>query len=79
VGLAEFRPHLGACRFATCTHRQEPECAIRDAVAAGAIAEERYQSFLKVRDEVAQGRRPPGAGRHGPPRPAAGGPDHDDT
>ncbi|MCC6627280.1 MAG: ribosome small subunit-dependent GTPase A [Chloroflexi bacterium] len=67
----EFRPHLGACRFATCTHRQEPDCAIQDAVAAGQIDEGRYQSYLKVREEVAQGVRPPGAGRHGPPRPAA--------
>jgi ribosome biogenesis GTPase len=68
----EFRPFLGACRFATCTHRQEPDCAIRAALATGQIADGRYQTYLKVRDELAQASsRAQGAGRHGPTRPAA--------
>lgn len=49
----EFRPYLGECRFRGCTHVHEPGCAIREAVEAGAIAEERYESYLMVRAESA--------------------------
>jgi ribosome biogenesis GTPase len=48
----EFRPHLGQCRFADCTHRVEPGCAVRDAVAAGSIAAERHDSYVKLRAEL---------------------------
>jgi ribosome biogenesis GTPase len=48
----EFRPHLGQCRFARCTHRGEPDCAIRAAVDAGEIAPSRYDSYLKIREEL---------------------------
>ena len=48
----EFRPHLSGCRFADCSHAQEPGCAIRAAVADGRIAERRYTSFLKLRAEL---------------------------
>lgn len=41
----EFRPHLGACRFADCRHLKEPGCAIRAGVKAGEISEPRYQSY----------------------------------
>ncbi|MBN1260765.1 MAG: ribosome small subunit-dependent GTPase A [Anaerolineae bacterium] len=48
----EMRPYLGQCKFgASCRHENEPGCAIQDAVAAGAIAEARYQSFLKMASE----------------------------
>lgn len=49
----EFRPYLGECRFRGCTHVHEPGCAIRAAVEAGEIPEERYESYLMVRAESA--------------------------
>jgi ribosome biogenesis GTPase len=49
----EFRPYLGECRFRGCTHLHEPGCAIREAVEAGVIAEERYESYRLVRAESA--------------------------
>jgi ribosome biogenesis GTPase len=52
----EFAPHLGACRFGDCTHVSEPGCAVRAAVASGAVARRRYESFLKLRDELTQER-----------------------
>lgn len=45
VGFREFQPYVGHCRFANCRHDHEPDCAIRQAVADGAIAEERLANF----------------------------------
>jgi ribosome biogenesis GTPase len=45
----EFRPFLGQCRYANCTHLEEPGCAILDAVAAGFIRRERYESYARLR------------------------------
>lgn len=50
----EFRPLLGQCRFADCTHLVEPGCAILDAVSAGTVNQSRYESFSKLRGELAQ-------------------------
>jgi ribosome biogenesis GTPase / thiamine phosphate phosphatase len=44
----EFRPHLGACFHGDCTHRAEPGCAVRRALAAGAIDAGRYDSYLRL-------------------------------
>jgi ribosome biogenesis GTPase len=48
----EFRPHLGACRFADCAHLAEPECGVRDAVLAGEVSTARYDSYVKLREEL---------------------------
>lgn len=48
----EFRPLIDQCRFADCTHLIEPDCAVRDAVAAGEISSERYDSYAKLRGEL---------------------------
>ena len=48
----EFRPLLDACRFADCTHRAEPECGVRDAVKAGRVSRDRYDSYVKLREEL---------------------------
>lgn len=47
-GFRDFHPFLGHCRFANCHHGQEPDCAIRTAVAAGQIHPERLQSFHQL-------------------------------
>jgi ribosome biogenesis GTPase len=39
------------CRFRDCRHRQEPACAVKAAVAAGTLAADRYESFLKLQAE----------------------------
>ena len=48
----EFRRFLGECRFTDCSHDREPGCAVKAGVEAGAIAELRYRSFLKLRAEL---------------------------
>jgi ribosome biogenesis GTPase len=48
----EMRPYLGQCRFrASCQHIEEPGCAIRQAVMDGHIAPQRYQSYLKLKED----------------------------
>ncbi len=44
----EFSPYLGQCRFATCTHLQEPDCAVKAAVEEGNISPWRYESYVKI-------------------------------
>lgn len=50
------------CRFGGCAHLKEPDCAVRDAVAEGRMAESRYRSYVTLREEAteAAGRRPGG-------------------
>lgn len=48
----EFRPLLEECRFADCTHTVEPGCGVREAVEAGTVGAGRYESFLKLREEL---------------------------
>lgn len=44
----EFQEYLGKCRFQNCRHEHEPDCAVRDALAAGRIKKSRYDSYLKI-------------------------------
>ncbi len=44
----EFVPYLGKCRFKGCTHRHEPQCAIKEAYASENITEKRYKSYLSI-------------------------------
>ncbi len=48
----ELRPFIPSCKFGNCTHRVEPGCAVRDAVESGAVSVERYDSYLRLRDEL---------------------------
>jgi len=50
-GFVEFRPWLGRCRFRDCEHRNEPGCALREAVEAGAVSAARYASYLQITGE----------------------------
>lgn len=47
-GFVEFRPFIGRCRFRDCKHQAEPGCAIREAVASGAVGAERYAGYLHI-------------------------------
>jgi ribosome biogenesis GTPase len=53
----EFRDFIASCRFGNCTHRVEPGCAIRGAVDSGIISPDRYDSYLRLRDEIEQEER----------------------
>ena len=51
-GMREFVPRLGGCRYYNCSHRHEPGCAIRAAVASGDIDTRRHALYLQLRDEA---------------------------
>jgi ribosome biogenesis GTPase len=40
------------CRFADCSHRREPDCAVRTALAGGTLDVERYESWRKLQREL---------------------------
>jgi ribosome biogenesis GTPase len=48
----EMRALRDDCRFADCTHRAEPDCAVRGGLATGAVSEARYDSYRKLREEL---------------------------
>ena len=57
AGIEETFSEISAladqCRFADCSHTQEQGCAILAALASGDIANERYESYMKLARESA--------------------------
>jgi ribosome biogenesis GTPase / thiamine phosphate phosphatase len=51
LGFAEFVPHLGQCRFRDCKHGNEPDCAIKTAIARGEIDARRLAHFVTIANE----------------------------
>jgi ribosome biogenesis GTPase / thiamine phosphate phosphatase len=45
----ELRGLVHRCQFSDCTHRHEPCCAVLEAVQAGQVHPERYQSYIRMR------------------------------
>ena len=50
----ELRAFSDRCRFADCTHTAEPECAVKAAVEQGVVSPRRYESYLKLRNELGE-------------------------
>ena len=50
--FSDIHEHFANCRFADCTHTDEPGCAVRLALDNGTLSEDRYQSYLKLRKET---------------------------
>ena len=44
----DFAPYLGQCRYHDCSHRKEPGCAVREALADGKLEQTRYESYLRL-------------------------------
>lgn len=40
------------CRFRDCSHRVEPDCAVRDAAESGALPRARLQSYLRILESL---------------------------
>ena len=50
----DFGPYIGKCRFDDCSHRKEPDCAVRAALEAGDLEPTRYDSYLKLYEKSSQ-------------------------
>ena len=50
----DMRHLIGQCRFHNCTHRQEPNCAIKTAVEQGAVAASRLAFLQRITDELSR-------------------------
>jgi ribosome biogenesis GTPase len=49
----EMAHYVGQCKFGlNCQHDREPDCAIRKAVTAEQVSPYRYQSYLRLREEL---------------------------
>lgn len=44
----EFGDFAVKCRFTSCTHTHEPDCAVKDAVDSGELDTERYLSYMYI-------------------------------
>lgn len=50
----DFGKYIGKCRFDDCSHRKEPDCAVREAFKAGQIEKTRYDSYLRLYEKSSQ-------------------------
>lgn len=52
--MPDLREHAGECRFYNCSHRHEPGCSVRQALAEGDISDSRYRLYQQLYDELSQ-------------------------
>ena len=50
--IPEYSPYLGGCRFKTCLHAQEPDCAVKEALEAKEMPQFRHEHYLQFLQEV---------------------------
>ncbi|VAW51470.1 Ribosome small subunit biogenesis RbfA-release protein RsgA [hydrothermal vent metagenome] len=50
-GFIDVRKFSGACKFTNCGHHNEPNCALKKAVADGALNEQRFNNYLRLTQE----------------------------
>lgn len=53
----EMAPFMGQCKFSSCLHRSEPECAVKDAVGSGEIQQQRYDTYSKIFETILERKR----------------------
>ncbi|MBQ8189026.1 MAG: ribosome small subunit-dependent GTPase A [Lachnospiraceae bacterium] len=53
----EFQRYEGSCRFLGCAHIHEPDCGVKEALAAGEISKERYEDYVNLYTECKDKRR----------------------
>lgn len=48
----EFFEYSKDCKFANCTHRNEPKCAVKKAIEEDKISELRYFNYIQILEEI---------------------------
>ncbi len=48
----EFSEYFGCCRFSSCTHVNEPDCAVLNAAREGKIAKTRLESYILMFEDL---------------------------
>ncbi len=48
----EFFEYSTKCKFQDCTHRSEPDCAVKEAIEDDEISIFRYQNYLQILEEI---------------------------
>lgn len=56
TAMPDLAQHLGACRFANCSHLQEPGCSVRLAADSGLVAPSRWRVYREIYEELAGSR-----------------------
>jgi ribosome biogenesis GTPase len=54
--LPDVAAHAASCRFTNCTHRSEPDCAVRAAAERGEVAPDRLRLYQELYEELSQPR-----------------------
>lgn len=52
AGFIEFLPFLGMCKFRDCSHKNEPNCALQNALKEGKISAQRMQSYQLIKQSL---------------------------
>ena len=55
--MPDIAAALGHCRFYNCSHRHEPGCGVREALARGEIAESRWRIYGELFEELSGAQR----------------------
>lgn len=53
----EMAIRSSGCKFSSCLHSREPQCAVKEAVVTGDIAQSRYESYLAVLKELQEAKK----------------------
>jgi ribosome biogenesis GTPase / thiamine phosphate phosphatase len=61
--FADIDARVTQCAFRDCTHRTEPRCAVKAALAEGQLEPERLASYFKLKEEMAAAQRKGQRGR----------------
>ena len=54
-GFIDIRQFSNQCRFRDCRHRQEPGCAVTDAIQKGRLSRRRLESFHRILETLSGG------------------------
>ncbi|HEX3017272.1 MAG TPA: ribosome small subunit-dependent GTPase A [Caproicibacter sp.] len=50
--FSDVEQYFGQCKFNDCRHESEPGCAVKAAIERGELSRERWESYLKLKNEA---------------------------